>query len=144
MGIHFQHISACSLKDRKKLKQAIVNLFKYEKEELGDLTIVFCDDEYLLDINQKFLQHDFYTDIITFDLSGDTSKIIVAELYISVDRVKENAKNNKVTVKNELHRVIFHGCLHLCGYTDKGKESKQIMRKNEDKWLDKYFLKTKR
>ena len=90
----------------------------------------------MLEINRTYLKHDYLTDIITFDLSEGPST--TAEVYISVDRVKENARNNKVSFKNELHRVIFHGALHLCGYKDKKKKEIAVMRQKEDQYLSKY------
>lgn len=98
---------------------------------------VFCSDEYLLEINRQYLQHDFYTDIISFEL-GD-SFVTEGEIYISVDRIRENAGILGKTIKEELHRVIFHGALHLCGYKDKLKKDQLEMRKKEDRYLQKYF-----
>jgi rRNA maturation RNase YbeY len=126
------------LRNRKKLKIFIEDLFINEKKKLEALSYIFCSDEYLLDINKTFLKHDFYTDIITFDL-GDTQNEISGEIYISVDRVKENARQLGVGIEEELHRVIFHGALHLCGYRDKSKGEVLEMRKKEDKYLRKYF-----
>ena len=100
--------------------------------------IIFCTDEYLLDINRRFLQHDYYTDIITFNLSGNP-KTIEGEIYISVDRINENASSNGVSKKEELHRVIFHGVLHLCGYKDKLQEEKAKMTSAENRHLKMYF-----
>ena len=92
-------------------------IFKKEDRPLDRLDLIFCSDAYLLQINQDFLGHSDLTDIITFDLSDEQDSS--AEIYISVDRVRENAKTFGVSVENELHRVIFHGILHLCGYKDK-------------------------
>lgn len=98
---------------------------------------IFCTDKALLKINQDFLKHDYYTDIITFDLSeGDE---VVAEIYISIDRVKDNARKLGVSFQRELHRVIFHGALHLCGYKDKSPKDSTMMRNREDFYLKKYF-----
>lgn len=99
-----------------------------------DLDCIFCSDEYLLNVNRTFLQHDYYTDIITFPLD-ETDKKTVAEIYISIDRVKENAASENVTFENELQRVIFHGVLHLCGFKDKTKAQSQLMREMENQWL---------
>lgn len=85
------------------------------------------------------MNHDYYTDIITFDLSKDKKAALQAEIYISVDRVKENAVTHQSTIKIELHRVIFHGFLHLVGYSDKTKSQQLIMRKKENKLLNRYF-----
>jgi len=104
-----------------------------EQQELGDLTLVFCSDEYLLEVNKKHLNHDYYTDIITFDY---TDEVVSGDLFISIDRVRENAKGNSVTFSKELHRVIVHGVLHLLGYGDKTEEEKFMMRLLENKYLE--------
>lgn len=127
-----------TLKERTRLKLFIVKLFLLEKKKLGNLSYVFCSDEYLLSINQSFLKHDFYTDVITFDLS-QTKNEIEGEVYVSVDRIKDNAKQLGISFKEELHRVIFHGALHLCGYKDKKREEVNQMRIAEGKYLKQYF-----
>jgi len=129
---------ANSLSDRTRLKSFIAILFKKEGRKLADIRYIFCSDDYLLEINRQYLQHDYYTDIITFGLS-DPGQPINAEIYISVDRVKENAREFNTSFKRELHRVIFHGALHLCGYKDKKRQDQQVMRKMEDKYLAQYF-----
>lgn len=129
---HIADILAVSLKRRRLLKQFINTMFHGEHQELHSLDIIFCSDEYLLEINKTHLQHDYYTDIITFNLSG--SDTIVGEIYISIDRVKYNAKLYDGFTK-ELLRVIFHGCLHLCGYMDKTKSELAIMRHKEEEYL---------
>ena len=127
-----------TLTNRRRLKSFISSIFKKENKSASSLTYVFCSDEYLLDINKQFLQHDYYTDIITFDLSS-TKEVIEGEVYISIDRVKDNASQLGTSVKKELHRVIFHGVLHLCGYKDKKPADEKIMRATEDKYLKLYF-----
>lgn len=104
-----------------------------EAKELGDLTIILCSDDYLLNINRQHLNHDYYTDIITFDYSD--FPIVSGDLFISVDRVKDNALDFKVSFDHELHRVIIHGFLHLCGYLDKSKEDAALMRSKENQAL---------
>jgi len=126
------------LQGRKKLKSFIVELFGYEKKELGSLTYIFCSDEYLLSINNEFLKHDFYTDVVTFDLSTN-KKEIIGEVYISTDRVKDNAKQMNEGFNRELHRVFFHAALHLCGYKDKTVADIRKMRQKEEFYLKKYF-----
>ncbi len=126
------------LTNRTELKRYIQSIFKKEGKELGFINYIFCTDKALLEVNRQFLSHDFYTDIITFDLSE--SKIIQAEVYISTDRVKENAFQLGVSFKSELHRVVFHGVLHLCGYKDKSKEQKMEMRGKEEFYI-KHYLK---
>ena len=136
--VHFSFSAKISLKERLRLKVFLAALFKREKADLGELQYVFCSDAYLLGINRQFLDHDYYTDIITFDLS-EPDQPINAEIYISVERVRENAHEFKTSLSKELHRVIFHGALHLCGYTDKGSQAEKEMRKMEDKYLNLYF-----
>jgi len=139
MPVQFHQLQPVTLKDRTKLKAFIPQLFKREGKVLADLNVIFCSDDYLLEVNKQFLNHDYYTDIITFDLSEPKSKETTAELYISIDRVKDNAATLKTAVSQELHRVIFHGCLHLCGYKDKNKKDVEIMRGKEEEWLNRYF-----
>jgi probable rRNA maturation factor len=127
-----------ALTDRSSLKIFIEALFKKEKKKLSELSYIFCSDDYLLEINRQYLGHDFYTDIVTFDLS-EPAQPLNAEIYISVDRVRDNAREFNSSFKKELHRVIFHGALHLCGYRDKKAKEQQIMRKMEDKYLSLYF-----
>ncbi|MEO8403145.1 MAG: rRNA maturation RNase YbeY [Chitinophagaceae bacterium] len=136
--IRFFYESKVNLRDRSELKRFIETLFKSEKRSLKSLNYIFCSDKRLLSINNQYLQHNFYTDIISFGLSGQ-GEPTEAEIYISIDRVKENASDHKETFTRELHRVIFHGALHLCGYRDKTKREKSIMRVKEDSYLNKYF-----
>ncbi len=103
-----------------------------EGKVLGDLSLIFSSDEYLLKINQDHLNHDYYTDIITFDYCETD---ITGDLFISFDRVLENATTHKVTVENERNRVVVHGLLHLIGYGDKSNEESKLMRQLEDKYL---------
>jgi len=133
----FQEVTV-SLAGRSVLKNFILRVFKQEGKNLDFVNFIFCTDKVLLKINQDYLNHDFYTDIITFDLSKNRS--IQAEVYISIDRVRENAQKLGVSFKSELHRVIFHGVLHLCGYNDKTKEEKKNIRVKEDHYLNKYNL----
>ena len=132
----FEH-KKFSLEKRTVLKDFIESLFKREKKKLSSINYVFCSDKKLLEINRQFLNHDFYTDIITFDLSE--SDYTQAEIYISIDRVRDNAKTLGSSFKSEIHRVIFHGALHLCGYGDKNNIEKKEMRKKEDFFVNQYF-----
>lgn len=127
-----------SLRNRTILKKNIERLFGKEKTRLSYLNYIFCDDKALLAINQQYLSHNDYTDIITFELSSP-SQPVEGEIYISVDRVRENAKLLNNSVNAELHRVIFHGALHLCGYKDKTAGNKKEMRAREDHYLAKYL-----
>lgn len=127
-----------SLRNRGRLKKFIVELCREEGQGVEAINYIFCDDQYLLEINKTYLKHDTYTDIVTFQLSGK-SEPLLADIYISIERVKDNARNFQVSLRSELHRVIFHGALHLCGYKDKNKAQAAQMRKKEDEWLDKFF-----
>ena len=126
-----------SLDNRFLLKAFIESIFKEEKKKLSSINYIFCSDKRLLEINRQFLNHNYYTDIITFDLSD--SDFTQAEIYISIDRVRDNAKSVKTSFKSELHRVVFHGALHLCGLKDKTRPEKTKMREREDYYLDHYL-----
>lgn len=126
------------LKNRTNLKSFIKKVFKKEKKELDIINFIFTTDNKLLEINRSFLKHDFLTDIITFELTPTTHPAI-ADVYISMERVRENAKKLKTGINYEVHRVIFHGALHLCGYKDKTKREIAQMRGKEDHYLIKYF-----
>lgn len=136
IAFHFQQ--QATLKNRRKLRAFLVFMFKEEQKAAQSLNIIFCEDEYLLGINRSFLSHDFYTDIVTFNLA-DKQHDIAGELYISVERVKDNASNLNISFEKELHRVIFHGILHLCGYKDKTNKDIVSMRAAEDRYLLSYF-----
>ena len=134
----FSHDIRTSLKNTANLKHFIESIFKKEMQSLNSINYIFCSDGVILEINKKYLNHDFYTDVITFDLSPN-NKAISAEVYISIDRIRDNAKQLGLSIKSELHRVLFHAALHLCGYNDKKKKDKEIMRKRESDLLAKYF-----
>ena len=127
-----------ALRDRKKLKAFFYGLIVKEKKNLINLNYIFCSDNALLEINHEYLDHNFYTDVISFDLSS-SPKEILADIYISVDRIKENAKRLKLSLKEELHRVMLHGLLHVCGYNDKTETQRKLIRKKEDFYLNLYF-----
>ncbi len=129
-----------SLANRILLKSFIEKQLRKEGIAIEALQYVFCSDDYLLNINKQFLNHDYYTDIISFDLSEEKG-VLIGDIYISVDRVKENAKTHGNKYLHELLRVIFHGALHFCGYKDKKPADAKLMRSMEDKWL-KAYLKT--
>jgi probable rRNA maturation factor len=139
MSVNFHQLTKVNLQNRKALKAFIPQLFEKEGKVFESLTYIFCTDEYLLEVNNNFLQHDFYTDIITFDLSISKTSPTIGEIYISVDRVKENAITHQTTFELELHRVIFHGALQLCGYKDKTKKDALLMRDKEEDCLSMYF-----
>ena len=125
---------AFTFKGKKELKKFISSIFDLEKKPLNTLNYIFCSDEYLLKINQSFLKHDFYTDIITFNLAENKAPVD-GEIYISLDRVKENTASLATNYKDELLRVLFHGVLHLCGYRDKKKLERKLMREKEDYYI---------
>jgi rRNA maturation RNase YbeY len=128
-------------KDRRWMKWLLLEIFREEQTSLQSLSFIFCSDEYLIGINREFLNHDTFTDIITFDLtekhpSGPDKPVPIAgELYISTDRVEENALKLRTLREVELRRVMIHGCLHLCGYKDKLNADKTLMRRKEDHYL---------
>lgn len=122
-----------TLKQKTRLKKWIISCIEKKKQKAGEINFIFCSDEGLLGINQHYLNHNTYTDIITFDYSKDTPKqAISGDIFISVDRVVENAKKFGKTKENELHRVMIHGVLHLLGYKDKNKAAKTEMTNQED------------
>ena len=127
-----------SLRSRTELKTFINKQCLKEGVHIETLQYVFCSDAFLLDINKRFLNHNFYTDIISFDLSEQKGRLI-GDVYISIDRVKENAKTEGNLYTHELLRVIFHGALHFCGYKDKKPADQKTMRSMEDKWLKAYL-----
>jgi probable rRNA maturation factor len=141
-AIQFNFLQPIALRERTRLKRFLASLFIKEKKRVGELRYIFCSDDYLLQINRQYLNHNYYTDIITFDLS-ERGQDINAEIYISVDRVRENAQEFGCSLKQELHRVMFHGALHLCGYKDKTIAEKKIMRKMEEQYLDRFARSTK-
>ena len=112
-------------------------LVSLESFELGDITLIFCTDEELLAINKEHLAHDYYTDIITFNYNTDS--LLSGDLFISVDRVRDNAMQLGVSLEEELHRVCFHGVLHLLGYNDKTPNEIDAMRQKENFYLNKLF-----
>lgn len=120
------------------LKSYLKDLVISEGKKCGDISIVLCSDEYLLNVNNEYLKHDFYTDIITFDYSEGL--LISGDLMISIDRICENASTNKVESLVEFYRVCFHGVLHLCGFKDKTKADKELMTSKENFYLNKFNL----
>lgn len=142
--VHFFFIDTkVPLRNRTQLKAFVESIFKQEKTNLESINYVFGSDEYLLEINRQYLNHDYYTDIITFDLA-DSGMPVMGDVHISYDRIRDNAAIVKSGVTEELHRVIFHGALHLCGYKDKSPMDEKLMRKKEDEYLTKYFKKVSR
>ncbi len=118
---------------RRNTATWIKNVITSEGKVLGDISFIFCSDDYLLEVNRKYLGHDYYTDIITFDYVNDL--IISGDIFISLDRVRENAGEFKTTFGDELNRILVHGVLHLLGYKDKSKKDKNLMTEKEDFYL---------
>ena len=131
----YYHDIVFKILDQAKLKSWIRAIAAEGNKEIESLSYVFCDDEYLLGINKTHLNHDYYTDIITFDLS-ENADVLNAELYISVTRIHENAQENHSTFADELHRVMIHGVLHLLGFGDKSEEEAKEMRLRENRALE--------
>lgn len=117
-------------------KKWLEDLILSEEKKLGEINYIFCDDEYLLKVNQDYLQHDYYTDIITFDYVK--GKTISGEIFVSLQRISDNASTLSRNYEEELRRVLAHGILHLCGYKDKTEEEELQMRGKEDHYLAKY------
>ncbi len=124
------------LKQKISLRKWVKSCIKAEGFRLKELNFIFCSDNYLLEINQEYLKHDTFTDIITFD-NSEQDQSIVGDIFISVERVKENAISFKVSEQDELHRVMIHGTLHLLGYPDKGTKAKKLMTSKENYYLAK-------
>lgn len=126
-----------TVKDKQKIRQWILETIKAEGfKRVGQLSFILCSDEYLLNINKEYLNHDTYTDIVTFD-SSEVDDVIEGDIFISLERVFENAEKFSVSQPDELHRVIIHGVLHLCGYYDKKKSDKELMTSKENEYLSK-------
>lgn len=123
------------LRNRRLLREWLLKAIGKEGYSPGEINIILCSDEYLHKLNVQYLGHNFYTDIITFDTSA--KKMLSGELYISLDRVRENAMTIRCSTSEELHRVMIHGVLHLCGYKDKDCRSKKKMSEREDYYLNK-------
>ncbi|MBF6653800.1 rRNA maturation RNase YbeY [Flavobacterium columnare] len=117
----------------------IESVVKSEDKELNEINYIFCDDEYLLQINKQYLDHDYYTDVISFDYTEEG--LIAGDIFISIDRVKENASSLGVSFEEELKRVIIHGVLHYCGYKDKSSEEEETMRLKEDEKIKMFHVK---
>src|SRR5205807_1750730 len=131
MEINFHFIDLIPLNKRQALKAFIEKIFKSNSQKVDSVEIIFCDDNYLLQLNKDFLHHDYFTDILTFTLS-EPGKPLSAEIYISTEMVRFNAHKFNSTLKAELHRVIFHGILHLIGMKDSNDKEKDQIRKRED------------
>jgi probable rRNA maturation factor len=123
------------LSKQAEIRSWILRLIKKERYRLSNLNFIFCTDIYLRKINKAYLDHDYFTDIITFD-NSDLLQTIDGDIYISIDRIKANSVTFKSSFEDELHRVMAHGVLHLLGYSDKNKKQQSEMKNQENKWLD--------
>lgn len=132
--IHFEDIDEVPGVNSEFLFSWYTQVCGVESKLLGDVTLIFCSDDYLLEMNRTHLNHDYYTDIITFDYSEDN--IVSGDLFISYDRVVDNATSFSSSLNDELHRVCVHGLLHLCGYKDKSEADEKLMRHKEDEMLN--------
>ena len=137
-GIYFHYlVPSFYFPQRAFTKVFIASIFTDHNKKINTLNYIFCTDKYLLPLNKNHLNHDYYTDIITFDLSNDSS--VTADIFISVERAKENAVLFRNTMISEVLRLLIHGALHLCGYKDKTKKASKEMTALENKYLSIYF-----
>ena len=135
--INFNAVTDFNLDNEEQLKNWLASVIKSEDYKEGEINFILCSDEYLLKLNQQFLDHDTYTDIISFDYR--VGKELHGDIYISVDRVEENAETYQVEFSHELSRVMVHGVLHFCGYKDKSSKDQKRMRAKENFYLDLLF-----
>ena len=126
------------LKQKNKIRSWIVEAIKNEGKKIGDITYIFCSDEYLLGMNQQYLQHDDYTDVITFDYTE--KERVSGDIFISVERILDNSTQLNTAIEDELHRVMIHGVMHLCGYKDKKPRERANMTKKENQYLELFQL----
>lgn len=131
--IDYNYLNGFSLENEEELRSWIQFVLDQEERELGELCFIFCDDDYLHEINLKHLKHNTLTDIISFDYS--LGKVVSGDVYISTERVAENARERDLKFSDELHRVMIHGVLHYIGYTDKSESDRKAMRSKEDYYL---------
>ena len=136
--INFYSENNFELESPFRYESWIKNVIASEGKKTGEISFIFCDDDYLLEINQQYLDHDTYTDIISFDNS--VGNMLNGDIFISTERVVENAAEYGVTFEDELNRVIIHGVLHLCGYKDKSKEEAQTMRAKEEEKMKMFHV----
>lgn len=134
--ISFQSlINGFTVRNKRNISQWLSYVVDNEGLTLGEVAIVCCSDDYLLEVNRNYLNHDYFTDIITFDYTDN--QVVSGDLMISIDRIRDHAKKYEVSVEDELHRVMVHGVLHLCGYKDKRKSDKELMTSKENHYLKK-------
>ena len=135
--IRFTSQTNFKLKGVRLYRAWITEVILKESFDLGELNVLFCDDPHIHKLNLEFLKHDTFTDVLSFESS--LGKTVNADICISFDRVRENAKKQKVTFYNELSRVLVHGVLHLCGYNDSSEAEKAVMRSKENEYLAQFF-----
>lgn len=138
---YFYEVDGFKLLKKQEIRAWLTYSAKLEQKEISNFNLIFCDDEYLLDINKQYLNHDYYTDIITFDVS-DNQYVISGDVFISIDRAQDNSKSFNQKFEKELHRLMIHGLLHLIGYNDKSDKERANMTRKEDYYLsilDKFF-----
>ena len=131
----FYETNSFKLQKESKLRSWVTNSATAESKSIGIVNYIFCDDTYLLDINKKYLQHDYFTDIITFDYS-ENLQVLTGDIFISIDRALDNANTYGVTIDQEVKRLMIHGLLHLIGYNDKEPQDKEIMTAKENLYLE--------
>ncbi|MEM9737767.1 MAG: rRNA maturation RNase YbeY [Bacteroidota bacterium] len=132
-----QHKITCPLPEINQVTRWLIQVTQQHEKEIEELNYIFCSDDYLYQLNKQYLNHDSLTDVITFDLSEQSQDVIIGEAYISVDRVKENAKQFDAIFTYELLRVMVHALLHLLGYKDETPEEKEQIHALEDYWIGK-------
>ena len=138
MRIEFHYEVDFKLSSETLYSDWVTRIISHENASLGNLAYIFCDDNYLLKINQEHLKHDTLTDIITFDYTENS--IISGDIFVSIDRIKENASEYGVSFDEEIHRVMSHGLLHLLGYNDKSSEEKDLMRNKENEMMELFHV----
>jgi rRNA maturation RNase YbeY len=136
--ISFNYELEFQLENEEQYSSWISNVISSENKKEGDINYIFCDDEYILEINKQYLNHDYYTDIISFDYSVGNE--LHGDIFVSIERVRENAIEFEVTFDEELKRVLAHGVLHYCGYKDKTEEEELIMRSKEDEKIKMFHV----
>lgn len=136
--ISFNYELEFQLENEEQYSSWISNVISSENKKEGDINYIFCDDEYILEINKQYLDHDYYTDIISFDYSVGNE--LHGDIFVSIERVRENAIEFEVTFDEELKRVLAHGVLHYCGYKDKTEEEELIMRFKEDEKIKMFHV----
>lgn len=135
MDIHyFNEKVNFQLSNENDTSEWVAQIIHNHNKVIEEINYIFCSDDYLLEINEQHLNHDYYTDIITFDNSEEENQI-ASDIFISIDRIRENASSQSVSFENELHRVMIHGILHLLGFGDKTPSEKKVMREKEDACL---------